>query len=383
MSRLLGLSLGLALAMSPVAPAFAQWSPALVGSAPRTEAAVAAFGGPQAAQDLGSDIRSLSSVIAERVATDRELTFEQLTHSYPEEVVIGALARLLARGKSATLRGRAAHLLGEAPGHIPTLIMLDEVRRTKSKAVSGAIYKQLGKFGGRGADEPIPESKFLYMLEKISEETRTDAGQYLMPLLNTWPGFRVPIVRAISRINYRDAIPALKTMLGGSDEVDAEIIGALAWFNVDREANRERLARALPRSAELGDKGLGAFQSILFYMHQMALRNRDPLCVKPLVYVIPHAAEPFRTQAMAILHKIAVADPAVFVTGIAQVGTYDRDEIIKDFVAYVYQKDFDQQLLDTFHRAFRDLDLDFPHHDLAQAIIHQTAHQVAPYSAEF
>ena len=372
-SRLLGLSLGIAIGLAPIAPVFAQWSPALVGSAPRTEAAVAGFGGPQAAQDLGSDIRSLSAVIAGRVAADRDLTFEQLTQSYPEEVVIGALARLLAKGKSATTRSRAAHLLGEAQGHVPVLVMLDEVRRTTSRAVSGAIHKVLKKWGGRGADEPIPEQKFLYILEKIGEEKRTDAGQYLMPLLNTWPGFRVPIVRAIARIDYRDAIPAFKTMLGGSDEVDAEVIGALAWFNVDREANRERLARALPRSAEMGEKGISAFQSILFYLHQLALRNRDPLAVKPMVYVVPHASEPFRTQAMATLHKIAVADPAVFVTGIAQVSHTDRREIIKDFVAYCYQKDFDQDLMATFHRAFRDLDLDFPHHDIAQAVMNEAS----------
>src|SRR5204863_3782573 len=120
----------------------------------------------------------------------------------------------------------------------------------------------------------------------------------------------------------------LQSMLGGADEVDAEVVGALAWFGVDRDANRERLARALPRAVEMGQRGLGAFQSICFYLQQLAVKIRDPLAIKPLVYIAPHAAEPMRTQSMAVLHKIAIADPAVFVTGIAQVANADRQEII-------------------------------------------------------
>lgn len=372
-SRLLGLSLGLAMLSAPMVPVFAQWSPALIGS--RTQSATVAFGGPVAAADAGADIRSLADQLEDEVAGDRDLTFDQLTQRYPEEVVVGAVARMLSNG-SAQTKARAARVLAEAPGPIPVLILLDNMRRGKSKATQAAIAKELARYGGTGPDAPIAEGKFLLMLEKIGEENRADAGQYLLPLLNTWPGFRVPIVRALARINHRPAIPAFQSMLGGSDEVDAEVIGALALMGVDRDANRERLARALPRSCEMGQAGLGAFQSICFYLQHMAVRYRDPLCVKPLVYVSPHAAEPMRTQAMAILHKIAVADPAVFVTGVAQVANVDRQEIIKDFIAYCYQKDFDQDLIVTFHRAFRDLDLEFPHHDVAQAFVYAANHQI-------
>ena len=371
-SRLLGLSLGIAMAAAPVVPVFAQWSPALVG---RTESATVAFGGPVAAQDSGADIRSLADRLEDEVAGDRDLSFEALTQRYPEEVVIGALARMVSSGSPA-MKARAAHVLADAPGPIPVLILLDNLRRVKSKATQAAIGKELAKYGGTGPDSPIGEGKFLLMLEKIGEENRTDAGQFLLPLLNTWPGFRVPVVRALARINYRPAIPAFQSMLGGSDEVDAEVIGALALMGVDREANRERLARALPRACELGEKGLGAFQSIAFYLQHMAIKYRDPLSVKPLLYIPPHADEPMRTQAMAVLHKIAVTDPAVFVTGIAQVANVDRKEIIKDFIAYCYQKDFDQELIATFNRAFRDLDLEFPHHDLAMAIMYEANFQV-------
>lgn len=372
-SRLLGLSLGLAMAAAPVVPAFAQWSPALVG--PRTEAATVGFGGPVAAHDSGSDIRSLADRLEDDVAGDRDLTFEVLTQRYPEEVVIGALGRMLAKSPQG-VKSRAAKILADAPGPIPVLILLDNLRRVKSKSAQAVIAKELARYGGTGADAPIAEGKFLLMLEKIGEENRADAGQYLAPLLNTWPGFRVPIVRALARINHRPAIPAFQSMLGGSDEVDAEVIGALALMGVDREANRERISRALPRAVELGEAGLGAFQSICFYLQHMSVRYRDPLCVKPLIYVTPHAAEPMRTQSMAILHKIAVADPAVFVTGVAQVAHTDRGEFIKDFIAYCYQKDFDQDLIATFQRAFRDLDLDFPHHDLAMAILYEANYQI-------
>ena len=372
-SRLLGLSLGLAMAIAPVGSAFAQWSPALIGN--RVEASNLAFGGPVAAQDQGADIRSLADRLEDDVAGDRDLTFEALTQRYPEEVVIGALGRMLNRGPQ-NMKSRAAHILADAPGPIPVLILLDNLRQVKSKAGRAAIAKELARYGGTGPDMPIAEGKFLLMLEKIGEENRTDAGQYLLPLLNTWPGFRVPIVRALARINYRPAIPAFQSMLGGSDEVDSEVVGALALMGVDRDANRERLARAFPRSVEMGQAGLGSFQSMCFYFKEMAVRFRDPLAVKPLVYVPPHAAEPMRTQAMATLHKIAIADPAVFVTGIAQVSNADRIEIIQDFVAYCYQKDFDQELIVTFQRAFRDLDLDFPHHDVAENIMYVANHHI-------
>lgn len=372
-SRLLGLSLGIAMIATPIVPAFAQWSPAFVNS--RTEAAKIGFGGPVAAQEAGSDIRSLADRLEDEVTGDRDLTFEALTQRYPEEVVVGALARMVSTGSVQT-RSRAAHVLAQAPGPIPVLILLDNLRRVKAKSVQTSICKELAKYGGTGLDSPISEGKFLLMLEKIGEENRTDAGQFLVPLLNTWPGFRVPIVRALARINHRPAITAFQSMLGGSDEIDAEVIGALALMGVDRDANRERLARALPRACELGQKGLGAFQSICFYLQHMAIKYRDPLAVKPLLYIPPHAQEPMRTQSMAVIHKIAAADPAVFVTGIAQVSHTDRREIIKDFVAYCYQKDFDQDLMATFHRAFRDLDLEFPHHDIAQAVMYEAHHHI-------
>src|SRR5687767_7617156 len=91
-SRLLGLSLGLAMAV----PAFAQWSPALIGS--RTDGATIGFGGPAVAQNQGKDIRSLAARLEDEVTRDRHLTFEQLTQRYPEEVVIAALGRMVAKG---------------------------------------------------------------------------------------------------------------------------------------------------------------------------------------------------------------------------------------------------------------------------------------------
>ena len=372
-SRLLGLSLGLAMVAAPVVPAFAQWSPALLGS--RLESSTLGFGGPVAAQNEGADIRALTARLEDEVTEDRDLTFDQLTQRYPEEVVVGALGRMVAKGPNAG-RSRAAHVLAQAPGPIPVLILLDQLRQTRSKVLKRTIATELARYGGSGPEAPIAEGKFLLILEKIGEDNRTDAGQYLLPLLNTWPGFRVPLIRTLARIQYRPAIPSLQSMLGGSDEVDAEILGALAWFGVDKDANRERLARALPRSCEMGARGLGTFQSICYYLEQLAIKTRDPLAVKPLVYIPSHATEPMRTQSMAVLHKIAVADPAVFVTGIAQVADADRNEFIKDFVAYCYQKDYDRNLIDTFQRAFRDLDLDFPHHDVARAIMYRANYEI-------
>jgi hypothetical protein len=351
----LALALGLGLATIP--------SPAAGG--PITGDGV---GGPQPALDPRPDIRALAVAIEPLITHTRVLTFEQLAADFPEEVLVGALGRILVTG-GIVARHRAALLLGRSRNPLATLILLEEARRARTRTAQASILQGLKKMGATGVSQPIGEGKFLLTLERIAEHPPRDVVPHLLPLLNSYKDFRVPIIRTLARIDAREAIRPIQTLVGSGDEVDAEALGALAWLGSDTVINRERLARALPRAAEMGDRALGAFQSILYYLHRLAVHRGDPEAVKPLFYVAPHATEPFRTQSMAILHKIAVEAPQVFVRGFALIASADRDEFIPDFVAYLYQKDLDEEFLTAWHLAFRDLDLAFGHHDLAQRIV--------------
>jgi hypothetical protein len=71
---------------------------------------------------------------------------------------------------------------------------------------------------------------------------------------------------------------------------------------------------------------------------------------------------------MASLHKIAVASPPLFLSGLAMIAPADLDEFIPELVSYLYQKDLDADFMKIWHEAFRNLDLSYPHPDLAQRI---------------
>lgn len=324
-------------------------------------------GGPHSGS-MQEDLLALVREIEDPVSADPRLRFRDLTVRYPEEVVVQALARILATG-STDARYQAARLLGQANGPIPTLILLDEARRGRYRSLTLVIMKALKKkYGSMDPVCPIDEGQLFRLLDEIAEKPPMDVLEHLIPLLSSYPEWRIPIVRTLAKIGSRQSIRPIQGLIGSSDELDAEALGALMMLGCDYELNRARLAQALPRAVELGAQGLGAFQSIVFYLREAALANNDPAAAKPLFYIVPHGNEPFRTQAMASLHKISVAAPRVFVSGLAMIAPADRDEFIPDLVAYLHQKDLEAEFMSTWHMAFRDLDLSFPYPDLVQTI---------------
>ncbi|MBI4860743.1 MAG: hypothetical protein HY815_10850 [Candidatus Riflebacteria bacterium] len=361
-------------------PATIGVSAAVIGAAPvlgSPDGAIAGllgFGGPQAAR-LQTDLKDLADAIEDEVAHERKLAFEELAAHFPAEVVVQALARIIAKG-GIVARHQAARLLGQAPGQVPRLILLEEVRRKHARTTLQGIVCALRPVGARDIDHPIAEGKLLLLLEQIAENPERNVTEHLIPLLNSYPEFRIPIVRTLARIQAKEAITPIKSLVGGSDDLEAEALGALMHLGVDYEANRERLSRALPRAAEWGQRGLGAFQTILFYLHQATMVRKDPLAVKPIFYIVPHGAEPFRSQAMGILYKIALQAPQVFVKGVAALAGADQDEFMDDLVAFLYQKDLDQQFIDSWSSTFKNLDLSFQHHDLAQRMVRMVRDKV-------
>jgi hypothetical protein len=150
--------------------------------------------------------------------------------------------------------------------------------------------------------------------------------------------------------------------------MDAEALGALKLMGVDYELNRDRLAKALPRAAEMGEECLPIYETILHYLLATFEKKKDPVALRPIFYIPPHGAEPYRSQAMGVLGRSFKSDMKGFVAALDGLVFTDKEEFIDEFVAYLHQKDQLDDFQQAFKQAFMNIDLNYDHHDTAQLL---------------
>lgn len=299
--------------------------------------------------------------------------WEKLASRTPKKILLPALDEVMQRGTMSS-RIEAARILGESTDPEATLILLDHVRRHGDLPTAKSIVKALEGWRSDRVDyhaalqHPVAEEKFSMYIEDVIRQNRKDLLPYLERLLETWPEYGVPLLRAVGHLGGASSAPFVKRYIGYRPEMDAEALGALALLGVDYELNRDRLAKALPRAAEMGEECLPIYETLLHYLMAAFQKKKDPLALRPIFYIPPHGAEPYRSQAMGVLSRASKIDPKGFIAGLDGLVYTDREEFIDEFVAYLHQKDQLDDFQQAFRKAFENLDLNYKYHETATLV---------------
>ena len=105
-----------------------------------------------------------------------------------------------------------------------------------------------------------------------------------------------------------------------------------------------------------------------FYLTRFFHNNKDPQALKPLFYISPYGAEPFRTQAMGVLSRVSRKDPRTFFASLSLLANSDRLLFIRNFTAYLHQRDLADEFLRACKKPFRNLDMGYEHYDVAMSV---------------
>lgn len=302
-----------------------------------------------------------------------DISWERLASRTSKKILLPALDEVMQRGTMSS-RIEAARILGESTDPEATLILLDHVRRHGDLPTAKSIVKALEGWRHEKVDyhaalmHPVAEEKFAMYIEDVIRQDRKEMLPYLERLLETWPEYGVPLLRAVGHLGGASSAPFVKRYIGYRPEMDAEALGALALMGIDYELNRDRLAKALPRAAEMGEECLPIYETILHYLMASFQKRKDPLALKPIFFIPPHGTEPYRSQAMGVLGRAFKADMKGFCAALDGLIFTDREEFIDEFVAYLHQKDQVDDFQQAFRAAFTNLDLNYDHHDTAQEL---------------
>lgn len=357
--------LAAALAATPPAPSTVASTARPIGPAAPARPAIEpslAFGA-STSLDRSADIAAIARTLEEYLSDGTGPSWQELADVAPAEILLPALGRVLVEGRTRA-RLRAARVLGTSKEPLAALVLLDAIPRETDASIERALvlalkpWRQGDRRYEEALDEPVSEGWLWATLESLGRTRDSSALPVLTRLLETWPGHRLPLIRAIARIGDPSSIPTLRGLVGQSNETDAEAIGALALLGVDYAENRGRLVRALPRASERGHAGLQACRSILHYLREIALARSDAEALVPLFYVVTHGPEPSRSDAMTALHRVCAQRPQLFLTAMGMISPTDQDEFVPHLVAFVFARDTAWDFIKLWKKAFPNLDLE-------------------------